>query len=124
MKLGALYVGDHCVLPRVWRAENAWERARGLLGRPALKTGEGFWIEPCASVHTIGMGYSLDLAFIDANGCVARLAHDVKPLRMASQFGARATLETAAGELSTSILCTGSQVKWREIMPSAGTQAA
>lgn len=124
MKLGALYVGDHCVLPRVWRAENAWERARGLLGRPALKPGEGFWIEPCASVHTIGMGYSLDLAFIDGAGCVTKLAHDVKPLRMASQFGARATLETAAGELSASILRAGSRVEWREATPSAKEQAA
>lgn len=124
MKLGALYVGNHCVLPRVWRAENVWERARGLLGRPVLKPGEGFWIEPCASVHTIGMGYSLDLAFIDATGCVAKLAHDVKPLRMSSQFGARATLETAAGELTASILRTGSRVEWRETTLSTKERAA
>lgn len=116
MKLGALYLDECCLLPRVWRAENAWERARGLLGRAPLKSGEGLWIEPCASVHTIGMRYNLDLAFISGEGIAIKQVHNLKPLRMASQFGARATLETLAGVLSASALQTGRRVEWREIV--------
>ena len=72
MKVGAVRPsGDGtsaCGLEQVWQAESVWERGRGLLGRTPLDWNQGFWIEPCSSVHTIGMGYPLDLAFLDAQG--------------------------------------------------------
>jgi uncharacterized protein len=117
VKPGALFVGERCLLPRVWRAEGAWERARGLLGRPTLGPNEGFWIEPCASVHTIGMGYPLDLAFLDRDGRVRKLVYGLPPLRLASGRGARATLETAPGTLAGSGLREGDRVVWREAAP-------
>lgn len=114
MKVGALYLGERCLLSRVWRAESAWERARGLLGRPQLGADEGFWIEPCASVHTIGMRYPLDLAFVDDDGRVRKLVYDLPPLRWANGFGARSTLETSSGVLADSGLNQGERLSWRE----------
>jgi len=102
------------VLPRVWRAANAWERFRGLLGRAPLAAGEGFLIEPCASVHTFGMRYPLDLAFLDRDGRVLGIVRDVKPLRVAAGWGARATLEMASGTAAAAGLRPGDRLEWRE----------
>lgn len=114
MKLGALYAGESCLLPRVWKAVGTWDRMRGLLGRAPLQAGEGLWLEPCASVHTFGMGYPLDLAFIDGRGCVNKLVHGLSPMRLAGIIGARATLETGSGQLAACGLKVGDRIVWRE----------
>ena len=104
--------GRGTVLPRVWRAANAWERARGLLGRPRLAAGEGLLIERCSSVHTFGMAYSIDLAFLDAAGRVLRIVPNVKPLRVALRLGASATLEMAPGAAALLGLRPGDKLEW------------
>ena len=114
MKLGALYADGRCVLPRVWKTTTAWDRLRGLLGRPPLAAGEGLLIEPCASVHTFGMGYALDLAFIDASWRVSKLVTGLRPARLAAGLGAARTLELAAGGLAQAGLRAGETLTWRE----------
>lgn len=118
MKLGALYAATpaprRCLVPQVWKAATAWERARGLLGRPPLQPGQALLIEPCASVHTIGMAYPLDLAFIDRHGVVKKLVRGLRPLRFAAGAGARATLEMPPGALDACGLCEGDSVLWAE----------
>ncbi|MEI3376850.1 MAG: DUF192 domain-containing protein [Coriobacteriales bacterium] len=59
-------------------------RARGLLGTDA-SWGEGnrvLVLAPCKSVHTIGMGYGLDIAFVDRHGVVLRSEQAVPPGRV------------------------------------------
>lgn len=56
------------------------ERVRGLLGTgpqamPVL-------IEHCRSVHTFGMGYALDLAFVRRDGTIGRVCRNVEPGRL------------------------------------------
>jgi len=104
----------HTALPQVWKAASAWERTRGLLGRPALDWGQALWIESCSSVHTVGMRYPLDLAFIDASGRVQKLVRHVRPWRAAMAWGARATLEMRSGQLDRCALRVGSVVRWQE----------
>ncbi len=86
------------VVPRVASASNSFERMRGLLGRAALKAGEGFWIKPCNSIHTLGMRYPIDAVFIGRDGRVLRIVRGLKPLRAATCLRARGVLELAAGE--------------------------
>lgn len=102
-----------CVVPRAWAAYSVWDRMRGLLGRPPLEEGEGLWIEPCGVVHTFGMRYPLDLAFIDREGRVCKFARDVAPGRFAGTLAARSTLELRAGALAATGLQLGDVVKWR-----------
>lgn len=47
-------------------------RRRGLLGRDAHRG--GFVIPGCRSVHTLGMRFPIDVAFVDADGTVLRIA--------------------------------------------------
>jgi uncharacterized membrane protein (UPF0127 family) len=114
VKLGAVYLGEQCVVPRVWNAVSAWERTRGLLGRPPLQSGEGMMINECRLVHTIGMGYALDLAFLDHAGCVRKLLRNVRPARFAGSLHASRTLEMAPGTLQSLSLKQGDVLTWRE----------
>jgi uncharacterized membrane protein (UPF0127 family) len=101
-------------LARAWKAEGPWERVRGLLGREPLGPGEALLIEPCWLVHTFGMRYALDLAFVDGSGRVRKLAYDVRPGRIAGSPGARQTFEFPAGVLAGLPLRVGDRVVWRE----------
>jgi uncharacterized membrane protein (UPF0127 family) len=113
---GALWAepGARCLPLRVWRAEGAWERARGLLGRKPLDTQEALLLEPCWLVHTFGMRYALDLAFVDRKGRIRKLAYGVRPGRIAGSPGSRQTIECRAGVLEPLALKVGDRVLWRE----------
>ena len=116
MKRGAIYRAGsgECLVPAATRTTNAWERLRGLLGRPALRDGQGLLIDPCPSVHTIGMNYALDLAFLDRQWRVLGLVRGLPPLRFAGRTGARATLELPPGALDKAGIATGDVLEWRE----------
>jgi uncharacterized protein len=116
VKRGALYragSGD-CLVPEASCTTTAWERMRGLLGRPALRAGQALLIDPCPSVHTIGMRYPLDLAFLDPHWRVLRLVHELPPLRFAACASARATLELPPGALDAAGIAAGDVLEWRE----------
>lgn len=114
MKLGAIYAGDRCVLPRVWHAVHWWDRMRGLLGRPPLGSGEGMLIGDCGMVHTVGMRYALDLAFLDKTGRVRKVVKKLAPARMAGSLGACTTLELAPGTIDALGLREGDLLHWKE----------
>lgn len=116
MKRGALYrtgSGD-CLVPEARCTTNSWERLRGLLGRPPLGAGQGLLIDPCPSVHTIGMRYALDLAFLDPQWRVLSLVRELPPLRFAGCAKARATLELPPGALAAAGIAAGDVLEWRE----------
>ncbi len=116
MKRGAIYRAGsgECLVPAATRTTNAWERMRGLLGRPPLATGEGLLIDRCPSVHTVGMRYAIDLAFLDRGWRVLGMVHALGPLRFAGRTGARATLELPPGALDKAGIATGDVLEWRE----------
>ncbi len=113
---GAIYRAgsDTCLIPKVCKTANAWERMRGLLGRPPLAPGQGLLIDPCPSVHTLGMCYAIDIVFLDAQYQVLRQLPNLVPLRWAGCTGARATLEMAPGTLAALGLSIGDSLQWRE----------
>jgi hypothetical protein len=70
-------------------------RAR-LLGLSRLhreEAGPGLLIPRCASVHTFGMRFALDLVFLDGNGRVLEVRRQVGRGRVVWCRGARAVLE-------------------------------
>lgn len=115
MKSGPLYVGDAIVLPNVRGALTWLQRLRGLLFSSALpKDGsDALLIRPCASIHTIGMGYELDVVFIDKAGQILSIRSRVPPWRACRQSGARDALELRAGVAERVGLKVGDVVQWR-----------
>jgi uncharacterized protein len=71
-----------------------------LLGLAYLDRSEaapGLLIPRCASVHTFGMRFALDLVFLDEQGAPVAVRRDVPPRRLASHRGAAAVLEIPSG---------------------------
>lgn len=93
----ALHVDGRPVAP-VTVAATVWSRARGLLGVREVRG--ALLLEPCGSVHTLGMSVPIDVAFCDADLAVLRVC-TLSPWRpLASARGARAVLESAAGAMT------------------------
>lgn len=94
-------------------ADSWWRRLRGLLARPALKRGEGLLLLDCGSVHTVGMAYPIDIAFLDADGTVVRSIEGLGPFRL-SMGGPDAVhaLELPAGRLDETGTVPGVRLNW------------
>jgi uncharacterized membrane protein (UPF0127 family) len=62
-----------------------WSRFVGLMGadRETFPAGHGLWITPSHGIHTFGMRFPIDVAYLDAGKAVVYMAHDLKPWRMA-----------------------------------------
>lgn len=65
----------------------------GLGWRDRAEAGAGLLIPRCASVHTFGMRFPLDLYFLDDEGRVLAVRRRVPPRRVVWQRGARNVLE-------------------------------
>jgi hypothetical protein len=104
---------------RAFMAEGNRERLRGWLGRDAPGEGEGLWLKPCASVHTFGMRFAVDVAFMDRSGKVLRVRPRVGPWRVV--FGpvrgsffpwTVTTLELPAGTLEGAGVRRGARLRF------------
>lgn len=77
-------------------------RLRGLLCRaypPGPRT--GLWLSSCCAVHTIGMRYPIDVAFVDRDGRVRRLVRNLTPGRVAFCIGASSVIELAINTMDS-----------------------
>ena len=98
---------------RVAVADSWWLRLRGLLARPPLQEEDGLLLLECGSVHTAGMTYPIDVAFLDADGLVVRSISRLGPWRV--RLGgpeAVHTLELPAGRLDETGTCPGDCLTW------------
>ncbi|MEW8506908.1 MAG: DUF192 domain-containing protein [Candidatus Thiodiazotropha sp.] len=97
---------------QAWIADSYFTRLRGLLGKKQLSDNHGLLLEGCASVHTFGMRYPLDLVFLDKSGKVIKCQKGVKPFRTASARGAYYTLELNNGMICNQDISENDQYSW------------
>jgi uncharacterized protein len=66
-------------------ADSHWTRLRGLLGVSVgdFRNGHGLWIVPCRGVHTLGMGFPIDVVYLDRSMTVVHIERDLRPWRFA-----------------------------------------
>ena len=91
-------------------ARTSATRRRGLLGREGLPTGSALVITRCNAIHTMGMQFAIDVAFVDADGCVRKIVYRLRPRRIAIAPRAWAVIELAAGDLHPDRLGVGDRV--------------
>lgn len=72
-------------------------RLRGLHAFQGLAWGCGLWIAPCGAIHTFGMGYAIDVLFLDRGHRIVRKIRHMRPNRMAWCAKARSVVELPAG---------------------------
>ena len=88
-------------------ADTFYTRLIGLLRDRTLEYGDGLWIKPCNSIHSIGMHFVFDAVFLDKDLKVVHLVRDMKPWRISKMvFAAKSVLEVPAGH----ILQTGTEI--------------
>lgn len=92
-------------------ADTAWTRLRGLLGHRPLQAGEGLLLRGENAIHTIGMGFAIDVLFLDREGRVRHLIPKMVPFR-ASPFVAAAAdvLELPAGTIAQTGTALGDEI--------------
>jgi len=101
--------GAPVLAPRLARLAVAWVDGRavrlatGLIARSLglaflgrESAGSGLLIPGCRSVHTFGMRFPIDIAFLDAEGVVLSRRLGVGPGRVAADRRASAVLEVPA----------------------------
>lgn len=107
-------LSDNQVIQHVSKTSHFFERMRGLLGSAPLKQNEGLLIAPCSSVHTFGMGYTIDLVFLDKQWTIVKTVNALKPWRMAASNASSMVLELAANSIEQLQLTPGQQLVWHE----------
>jgi uncharacterized membrane protein (UPF0127 family) len=110
-------------LLRVRVARDFVARARGLLSGPPLTPDEALLIAPCSSIHTFGMGYPIDVIFLDRRARIVRVCTRVPRGRVRFCWGAAAVVETRSGQAARYGLIAGTELtalqpelgsRWRE----------
>lgn len=96
-------------------ARGPWRRCIGLLGRAALRIGEGLIFTPCTGLHTIGMRFPIDLVYIrreepsGQTGIIVRLRANLPPCRVALTY-AELAIEFPAGTIARTVTNVGDQI--------------
>ena len=108
--------GEQVYASRVIYARSLFERMRGLLGRKGLGPETAMVIEPCASIHTLGMRFPIDVLFLDAQNRITAIAQNIKPGRfwVSGGWSVRRVIESEAGCLDLSRLHVGDTLQLTE----------
>jgi len=93
---GSWLVRDGVVLASLEVAHGARGRAKGLLGRDGIDG--AILLDPCRSVHTLGMRFVIDVAFCTHDLEVVRLV-TLPPGRAAVSLRSRCAIEAAGGAM-------------------------
>ena len=85
---------ETCLASTLAVADTYWTRLRGLLGLAPddFRNGAGLWIVPCHGVHTLGMGFPIDVVYLDRSMNVIHIQPDLKPWRVAPVRGQAASV--------------------------------
>jgi uncharacterized protein len=85
--------------PRTYVARRFSERLIGLAWTRSPRA-DALLLPRCRSVHTFGMRFPIDVAFIDREALTIRIERDVPPRRVLICRPAFAVIESPAGEIA------------------------
>lgn len=106
-------------------ADSAFGRMKGLIGRlpEQFPQGSGIWIFPCNGIHTFGMRFPIDAAYLDSRKRVVRIYHGLVPYRIARlMFKAKSVLELPAGTLKSTHTQLGDELEFRPVSDEESTR--
>ena len=97
-------------------ADTSAARRKGLLKHESLPEGEGLWIAPCEAVHTFGMGFPIDVLYLDRKKKVLKVRENMVPWRISGCLRAHSVLELPAGRAGRCATSVGDQLEF--VQPS------
>jgi len=114
---------DVCLASEVEKPRSVFGRMKGLIGRSseAFPPRMALWIEPSMGIHTFGMRFPIDVAYLNSRSQVLRVYHRLAPFRVAAlMIRAKSILELPAGTLEKTHTDVGDVLEF-SICPSAPT---
>ena len=108
----AWLVADGRVLASADIAPDRSSRARGLLGKDGFEG--ALVLRPCRWVHTIGMRFPLDVAYLDEDGVVVKTIHMHRHRLGVPVWRACVVIEAEAGAFARWGLHVGDTIEIRE----------
>lgn len=104
MKLKIKHNGEE-IMNNILLASSFKDRLVGLMfGTCPPQNSYGLLIDPCNSIHTCFMRYSLDIIFLNSKNEIVKIIYNLKPWRFTwIYFKARKTLEIPAGQLKKTL---------------------
>jgi uncharacterized membrane protein (UPF0127 family) len=104
-----LLLGD-----RVRKTRGAREGSRGLVGRRGIERGEGLWIVGTMGVHSFGMRFPIDVAYLDGDLRIVHVIERMLPRRVGRvSLRTETVLELPAGTLAATQTRQGDAVEIR-----------
>ncbi len=92
-------------------ADTSLKRRTGLLKHSGLAPGEGLWIVPSEGVHTFGMNFTIDVAFLNKQRVVLKTRPHMVKGRISLCLRAHSVVELPAGTLDESGTMKGEQLE-------------
>ena len=100
-----------CTQGRV--ADTFWLRLRGLLGHAPLLSGEGLILVGEKSIHTLFMGFAIDVVYVDKSYSVIRADANMVPFRLGPFVPQSAyVLEVPTGTIAKTATQVGDQLSF------------
>jgi len=94
-------------------ADNFWLRLRGLLGSAPLQSGEGLVLVGEKSIHTLFMGFPIDVLYVDNRLQVIRTTENMVPYRLGPLVTrCHYVLEMPVGTIAQTSTQIGDQLKF------------
>ena len=107
-------------------ADTHWSRFCGLMGKRPGDFGDGhaLWITPCRGVHTWGMRFPIDVAYLDPNQVIVHLETGLRPWRFAPiRLKATSVLELPEHTLQSTGTTIGDELEIHSTPPGADQPA-
>ena len=94
-------------------ADTFWLRLRGLLGASPLQKGEGLVLAGEKSIHTLFMGFAIDVVYVDKQFKVIRTTSNMVPYRLGPFITQSAyLLEIPVGTINQTSTQVGDQLSF------------
>ena len=94
-------------------ADTFWLRLRGLLGASPLQKGEGLVLAGEKSIHTLFMGFAIDVVYVDKQFKVIRTTSNMVPYRLGPFITQSAyVLEMPVGTINQTSTQVGDQLSF------------
>ena len=91
-------------------------RRRGLLDHTTFEGSVGLYLVPCPWIHTFGMAFPIDVAYLDGDGRVLSIQEELPPNRLPlPRFRAAGTLELPASSLRESGTQVGDVIRFEAL---------
>jgi len=93
-------------------AKTPCSRIKGLLGKKFFPAGQALVIEPCNSIHTFFMNFSIDVLFVDKKYKIVKILNDFKPNKFTQIYwSVNKAIEFPSGTLNSSNSQIGDQLQ-------------